>query len=163
LNQWQVDNNIFSGISIGILFVIVCVFSLLIEYQKRRLAEEKERFFKQNGGPILYQNILSRKIDTVIIFSIEDLKKATNNFDISRELGTGGHGTVYKGILGDNKEVAVKRSKIVSLIHTEEFVQEIIILSQINHKNVIRLLGCCLEVDTSVRIHPKWNSLSVDP
>jgi serine/threonine protein kinase len=121
--------------------------------QKRKLAKEKETFFRQNGGPILYQNILSKRIDTVRIFTIEDLKKATSNFDRSRELGKGGHGTVYKGILEDNKEVAVKRSKNMNLMQTEEFVQEIIILSQVNHKNVIRLLGCCLEVEVPILVY----------
>jgi len=115
--------------------------------------EKEESFFKQNGGQILYQQILSKQVDTVIIFTIEDLKKATNNFDKSRELGTGGQGTVYKGILKDNKVVAVKRSKIMDLSQTEEFVQEIIILSQINHKNVVRLLGCCLEVEVPILVY----------
>jgi len=149
----QLQVKVVIGISICFLFLIICVFSLLIECQKRKLAKEKERFFRQNGGHILYQKILSRKIDTVIIFTIEDLKKATDNFDTSKELGTGGRGTVYKGVLGDNKVVAVKRSKIMNLTQTEEFVQEIIILSQINHKNVIRLLGCCLEVEVPILVY----------
>jgi len=52
--------------------------------------KERERLFKENGGPILYQKILSNQVDTVTIFTVEDLEKATNNFDKSRELGTGG-------------------------------------------------------------------------
>jgi len=132
---------------------MICIFVLLVKCQKRKLAKEKERFFKQNGGQILYQQILSKQVDTVIIFTIEDLKKATNNFDKSRELGTGGQGTVYKGILKDNKVVAVKRSKVMDLAQTEEFVQELIILSQINHKNVVRLLGCCLEVEVPILVY----------
>ncbi|GJN00967.1 hypothetical protein PR202_ga18194 [Eleusine coracana subsp. coracana] len=125
----------------------------MIKCEKRKLAKEKERFFKQNGGQILYQQILSRKVDTVIIFTVEDLKTATNNFDKSRELGIGGHGAVYKGILRDNKVVAVKRSKISNVTQAEEFVQEIIILSQINHRNIVRLLGCCLEVEVPILVY----------
>jgi len=121
--------------------------------QKRKLAKDKERFFVENGGMILYQQILSRQVETVTIFTLEVLKKATNNFDKSRELGKGGQGTVYKGILSDKKVVAVKRSKVINMSQKEEFVQEIIILSQINHKNVVRLLGCCLEVEVPILVY----------
>ena len=121
--------------------------------QKRQLAKEKEKFFKQNGGHILYQQILSKQIDTVTLFTTEVLKKATHNYDRSRELGRGGHGTVYKGILDNNKVIAVKRSKIMNVVHTEEFVQEIIILSQLNHRNVVRLVGCCLEVEVPILVY----------
>ncbi|XP_062227996.1 wall-associated receptor kinase 5-like [Phragmites australis] len=146
-------NNMVIGISISFVFLIICISALLIKCQKRKLAKEKERFFKQNGGQILYQQILSRQVDTVTLFTLEDLKKATNNFDKSREVGIGGHGTVYKGILRDNKVVAIKRSKIINVVQTEEFVQEIIILSQINHKNVVRLIGCCLEVEVPILVY----------
>lgn len=57
--------------------------------------KDKERFFVENGGMILYQQILSRQVETITIFTLEVLKKATNNFDKSRELGKGGQGTVY--------------------------------------------------------------------
>ncbi|WVZ82628.1 hypothetical protein U9M48_029874 [Paspalum notatum var. saurae] len=148
-----VDNNLFSGIFITFVFLVICISALLIWCQKRKLAKEKEKFFKQNGGHILYQQILSKQIDTVTIFKIEELKTATDNFDRSREIGTGGHGTVYKGILEGYREVAVKRSKTINVTETEEFVQEIIILSQINHKNVVRLLGCCLEVEVPILVY----------
>jgi serine/threonine protein kinase len=143
----------FSGICIGIMVLIVCIFTLVIVCQKRKLAKEKERFFKQNGGKILYQQILSQQVDTVTIYTIEDLKTATNNFDKSREIGTGGHGTVYKGIVRDDRVVAVKRSKIMNVVETEELVQEIIILSQINHRSIVQLLGCCLEVEVPILVY----------
>ncbi|WVZ82640.1 hypothetical protein U9M48_029884 [Paspalum notatum var. saurae] len=137
----------------SLLGLILCISALLFKCQKRQLAKEKEKFFKQNGGHILYQQILSKQIDTVMIFTVEDLKKATDNFDKSREIGIGGHGTVYKGILENKRVVAVKRSKIMNVVETEEFVQEIIILSQINHRNVVRLLGCCLEVEVPILVY----------
>ncbi|KAE8785042.1 wall-associated kinase 3 [Hordeum vulgare] len=141
------------GISFSIIFLMVCIFALRAEYQKRKLAKEKDKFFDQNGGQILYRQIMSKQVDTLKIFTEEDLKKATNDFDKSRELGRGGHGTVYKGILKDNRVVAVKRSKIMNMAETDEFVQEIIILSQTNHRNVVRLLGCCLEVEVPILVY----------
>uniref|UniRef100_A0ACD5ZP14 Uncharacterized protein n=2 Tax=Avena sativa TaxID=4498 RepID=A0ACD5ZP14_AVESA len=141
------------GISAGIIFLIVCIFAVHAKYQKRKLAKEKERFFDQNGGQILYHQIMSKQVDTLKIFTQEELKKATNDFDESRELGRGGHGTVYKGILKDNRVVAVKRSKLMNVSETDELVQEIIILSQTNHRNVVRLLGCCLEVEVPILVY----------
>ncbi|WVZ82629.1 LOW QUALITY PROTEIN: hypothetical protein U9M48_029875 [Paspalum notatum var. saurae] len=138
------NNKMFIGISTSLLGLILCISALLFKCQKK-LAKEKEKFFKQNGGHILYQQILSKQIDTVMIFTVEDLKKATNNFDKSREIGIGGHGTVYKGILENKRVVAVKRSKIMNV--------EIIILSQIYHRNVVRLLGCCLEVEVPILVY----------
>jgi len=67
----QSEAKVVIGISVTTVFLIICISALLIQYQKRKLAKEKEKFFKQNGGHILYQQILSKQIDTVTIFTIE--------------------------------------------------------------------------------------------
>jgi len=141
------------GISISTVSLLVCIFPVAIQYQKRKLIKEKDGFFKQNGGFILLEKMRSRRVDTVRVFSKEELENATNNFDKRRELGRGGHGTVYRGIMKDNRVVAIKRSKVCNTNQEDEFVQEIIILSQINHRNVVRLLGCCLEVEVPMLVY----------
>jgi serine/threonine protein kinase len=115
--------------------------------------KEKDEYFKQNGGLRLYDEMRSRQVDTVLILSEKEIKKATDNFSEDRVLGCGGHGMVYRGTLEDNKEVAIKKSKIIDSNCREEFVNEIIILSQINHRNIVRLLGCCLEVDVPMLVY----------
>ncbi|KAJ3709164.1 hypothetical protein LUZ61_012869 [Rhynchospora tenuis] len=79
------------------------------------------------------------------VFSRKQIENATNNFDDNNIIGVGGHGEVYKGLLEDNNEVAIKKSKEVDQNQRGEFVNEIILLSQINHKNIVKLFGCCLE------------------
>ena len=81
------------------------------------------------------------------LFNSKELENATDCFNENRILGKGGQGTVYKGMLVDGRIVAVKKCNTVDKRNLEQFVNEIIIFSQINHRNVVKLLGCCLETE----------------
>ncbi|MED6216719.1 hypothetical protein PIB30_010467 [Stylosanthes scabra] len=142
-------------VSLSMLVLIVASFNVYSGLKKRKLNKLKERFFQQNGGLLLQQKIEKHRgsIQTAKIFSIEELKKATNNFDEDKILGRGGHGIVYKGVLQDNTTVAIKKSKISDQCQIEQFINEVIILSQINHANVVKLLGCCLETQVPLLVY----------
>ena len=114
--------------------------------KKRRLVKLKEKCFQQNGELVLRQQQSSEESSkTVKIFTAKELKKAVSNFDESKIIGRGGYGTVYKGFLPNNRIVAIKKSKTVNENQIEQFINEVVVLSQINHKNVVKLLSCCLE------------------
>ncbi|XP_051219516.1 uncharacterized protein [Lolium perenne] len=81
-------------------------------------------------------------------FSEDTIKRITSNY--STKLGNGGFGEVYKGILEDNQSVAVK--KYIHSDSLQEFAKEVIIHSQINHKNVVRLIGCCVEENAEMLV-----------
>lgn len=70
---------------------------------------------------------------------------ATNNFNSSTQIGQGGYGKVYKGILPDGTVVAVKRAQEGSLQGEKEFLTEIQFLSRLHHRNLVSLVGYCDE------------------
>ncbi|XP_010273252.1 PREDICTED: putative wall-associated receptor kinase-like 16 [Nelumbo nucifera] len=144
-----------AGTGLSILFLVICISWLSWGFQKRKMNKLRDKFFQQNGGLLLKQQLSLHEgnMETTKIYTADELKKATNNYDESRILGRGGYGTVYKGILPDDKEIAIKKSRIVDGSQVEQFINEVVILSQINHKNVVRLLGCCLETEVPMLVY----------
>ncbi|CAN4081827.1 unnamed protein product [Withania somnifera] len=142
-------------ISIGVLLLLFGSYLSYKTFKKRREKRQKQMFFKRNGGLLLEQQLSSKEgiIDKAKLFTAKELEKATDHFNENRILGRGGQGTVYKGMLPDGRIVAVKKSKLVDENQLEQFINEVVILSQINHRNVVKLLGCCLETEVPLLVY----------
>ncbi|XVF18539.1 hypothetical protein REPUB_Repub11eG0031000 [Reevesia pubescens] len=78
-------------------------------------------------------------------FSLRQIKAATNNFDSANKIGEGGFGPVYKGVLSDGRVIAVKQLSSKSKQGNREFVNEIGMISALQHPNLVKLYGCCIE------------------
>ncbi|KAL6844966.1 hypothetical protein ACP4OV_025625 [Aristida adscensionis] len=100
-----------SGVG-SILLVLVAIF-MTKRFRHMKAIKLKQKYFKQNRGQLL-QHLVSQKADIAerMIIPVDELEKATNNFDKACELGGGGHGIVYKGILSDQHVIAIKKQKI---------------------------------------------------
>ncbi|CAH8332207.1 unnamed protein product [Eruca vesicaria subsp. sativa] len=105
---------------------------------------------------LLQQQLSSREgaiENNTMLFTSKELEKATEGFSLERVLGRGGQGTVFKGMLTDGRIVAVKKSTVLDEDRVGEFINELIILSQLNHRNVVRVLGCCLETKVPLLVY----------
>lgn len=87
------------------------------------------------------------------LFDLATISTATNNFSIENKIGEGGFGPVYKGQLSTGREVAVKRLSQTSGQGLKEFKNEVIFISKLQHRNLVRLLGCCIHEDERMLIY----------
>ncbi|WVZ88187.1 hypothetical protein U9M48_034734, partial [Paspalum notatum var. saurae] len=121
------------------LVMATMLFVILLHKENKKTRE----FYERNGGPIL------EKTKMLTIFKKKELKEIINPRNL---VGKGCFGEVYKGLLYNNM-VVVKKTISGSVLENEKFANEVIIRSQVIHKNIIRPIGCCLEVDTPMLVY----------
>ncbi|KAM0038021.1 putative protein kinase RLK-Pelle-WAK family [Helianthus debilis subsp. tardiflorus] len=138
----------------SIFTILAGIAGMCFGIRRRKLIRLREKFFEQNGGLLLKQKIKSQQShEAMTLFSIEQLRKATNNYAQEQIIGKGAYGVVYKGVLLDKRVVAIKKSKLVDATQAEQFINEVMILTRVIHRNVVKLLGCCLEEEVPVLVY----------
>ncbi|THG17408.1 hypothetical protein TEA_029781 [Camellia sinensis var. sinensis] len=107
-------------------------------------------------------NLNQVKLEELPLFKFEKLAIATNKFHETNKLGQGGFGPVYKGKLLDGQEIAMKRLSRSSEQGLEEFMNEVVMISKLQHHNLVRLLGCCVEANEKVLVYEYMPNKSLD-
>ncbi|KAI3890967.1 hypothetical protein MKX03_015593 [Papaver bracteatum] len=131
-----------AGIIIGVIAGAVTLTSLVSIFIARR---QMKNYYRVMSKKHQLSKRITIKVDGVKGFTFEEMVLATNNFDSSTQVGQGGYGKVYRGVLSDGTVVAVKRAQEGSFQGDKEFFNEIELLSRVHHRNLVSLIGCCDE------------------
>ncbi|XP_059436890.1 G-type lectin S-receptor-like serine/threonine-protein kinase At1g11300 [Corylus avellana] len=141
---------------IGLIFIGICTYLL---WRRRK---SKMLLYKFSGEEKLGDNVNQVKLQELSLFNLQELASATNNFHQSNKLGQGGFGHVYRGKLSNGQEIAVKRLSRASGQGQEEFMNEVVVISKLQHRNLVRLLGCCVEGEEKMLVYEYMPNKSLD-
>ncbi|CAI9300086.1 unnamed protein product [Lactuca saligna] len=136
--------------------VLVVALTIVLYIRRRRYIQYRRRgsYDAEKLAKILTNSSLNFKYSTI--------EKATANWNDSNKLGQGGFGTVYKGVLSDGREIAVKRLYVNNKFRVADFYNEVNIISSVEHKNLVRLLGCSCSGPESILVYEYLPNMSLD-
>ncbi|PHT99233.1 Cysteine-rich receptor-like protein kinase 2 [Capsicum chinense] len=123
---------------------------------------KKKQIQKKRKGANNAEKLVRILHDISLNFKYSTLEKATGSFDEANKLGQGGFGTVYKGVLADGREIAVKRLFFNNRHRAADFYNEVNIISSVEHKNLVRLLGCSCSGPESLLVYEFLPNQSLD-
>ncbi|KAJ8497580.1 hypothetical protein OPV22_008132 [Ensete ventricosum] len=136
----------------GILLLLCLCLVLWLKYRRRTQGKRKSFQSKRDEEDEL----------ELPLFDILTIRTATNDFSNENIIGEGGFGPVYKGQLEDGLEIAVKRLARDSLQGLREFKTEVMLIAKLQHKNLVRLIGCCTEDDERILVYEYLHNKSLD-
>ncbi|KAJ0538275.1 putative protein kinase RLK-Pelle-DLSV family [Helianthus annuus] len=129
---------------------------LYIKLAASEIAEDRYALDKKDNS------VWMEDLDELPLLSLNKIVKATDNFSINKKIGEGGFGPVYKGVLEDGQEVAVKRLSETSQQGIEEFKNEIICIAKLQHRNLVKLLGYCNHRNELILVYEYMTNKSLD-
>ncbi|XP_025801712.1 cysteine-rich receptor-like protein kinase 10 [Panicum hallii] len=148
-------------VSITVLFCAMVAGLLLITQRKRAGKAEllaRGRAHSRNNS----KTEEALKLCRIEVYNFAKLTAATGDFSDENLLGKGGFGPVYKGILADGAEIAVKRLAAHSGQGLEEFTNEIQLIAKLQHTNLVRLIGCCVQDEEKLLVYEYMPNRSLD-
>ncbi|XP_021809333.1 G-type lectin S-receptor-like serine/threonine-protein kinase SD1-29 isoform X2 [Prunus avium] len=164
-------------IKLMVSLIAVCFISILagIVFSLHRLRSNQKRNVKvtpkdsemadtieTSRDALLHEYIRKHDPSELVIYDFDSISIATSDFSITNKLGEGGFGPVYRGKLQEGKEIAVKRLSSSSVQGIEEFKNEMRLISKLQHKNLVRLMGCCIKDDEKLLIYEFMPNKSLD-
>ncbi|KAL6542895.1 hypothetical protein OROHE_010415 [Orobanche hederae] len=151
----------------GVAFVSICIFIawfLMAKKKGKHIEDQKtlERLQSDSSAIVLKDESNKVNIQELPLFTFKTLADATNQFHDDSMLGRGGFGYVYKGTLTNGKDITVKRLSADSGQGKEEFRNEAIVISKVQHRNLVKLLGCCVEREEKMLVYEYMSNKSLD-
>ncbi|CAA7020839.1 unnamed protein product [Microthlaspi erraticum] len=154
---------------VGVVFVAaVCILLACRKFKKRPEAPAKDQsaeiLFKRMEALTSGNESASNqvKLKELPLFEFQVLATSTDNFCLRNKLGQGGFGPVYKGKLPEGQEIAVKRLSRASGQGLEELMNEVVVISKLQHRNLVKLLGCCIEGEERLLVYEYMPKKSLD-
>ncbi|KAL4626172.1 hypothetical protein ACB092_05G076800 [Castanea dentata] len=168
-NRWWIWLIVTVG---GIIMALLC-FLCHSKWKKQKAEGERKKKQKilvmELGGNAITCNIHDKVKkqskdgqDGLQTFSFKSIYDATSNFSAENKLGEGGFGPVYKGKLPDEKEIAIKRLSRNSRQGLLEFKNEAVLIAKLQHINLVRLLGFCIQEEENILIYEYMPNKSLD-
>ncbi|CAN6543697.1 unnamed protein product [Malus baccata var. baccata] len=127
---------------------------------RKRLRTVKERYHSKRQKKKV-GNDMKKTVES-LQFRLGPIETATNKFSDDNKLGEGGFGAVFKGTLGNGHEIAVKRLSKSSTQGVQEFQNEVVLVAKLQHRNLVRLLGFCLEGEETLLVYEYVPNKSLD-
>ncbi|XP_059628024.1 G-type lectin S-receptor-like serine/threonine-protein kinase At1g11330 [Cornus florida] len=158
------------AVLIGSVTIAICIY-LFLRWMARPRGRKKKsgKLFKRGevDADCSNESMLGNyhnqiKLEELPLFSFKTLAIATDDFDGANKLGQGGFGPVYKGKLPSGQDIAFKRLSRSFGQGQEEFMNEVVVISQLQHRNLVRLLGCCVEEAEKMLIYEYMLNKSLD-
>ncbi|XP_027348623.1 receptor-like serine/threonine-protein kinase SD1-8 isoform X3 [Abrus precatorius] len=166
------------GIIVGAAAFMLLAVGLFILWKKRKLhcilkGKTEHRGFPERSQDLLMSDVVfssnreqssERNLEDLELpfFDFNTITTATNNFSEENKLGQGGFGSVYKGCLMEGQEIAVKRLSKNSGQGIEEFKNEVKLIVKLQHRNLVRLLGCSIQMDEKMLVYEYMENRSLD-
>ncbi|WCJ42947.1 G-type lectin S-receptor-like serine/threonine-protein kinase At1g11410 [Euphorbia peplus] len=158
-------------LSVTSAWLTIILFAYLWIKRNKRVSQKKlqKRLFDPASGSIYYKNTLvatelrqNSHPQDISFFDLSTIIAATNSFSPTNKLGEGGFGMVYKGQLFDGQEIAIKRLSRNSDQGTEEFKNEVMLIAKLQHKNLVKLIGCCIDEGEQMLIYEYLPNKALD-